>query len=108
MEVRPRAPSPEPRAPSRSRLEHRVDTARTSLLHGTPIRPRLNEHSFSLEVPMPPSAAARRARVPDTGADKRAAILKAATRTFARRGYFQSQVADIARAAGIAAGTVYL
>ena len=57
---------------------------------------------------MPPSAAARRARVADTGTDKRAAILKAATRTFARRGYFQSQVADIARAAGIAAGTVYL
>ena len=56
---------------------------------------------------MPP-AAARRARVPDASADKRAAILKAATRTFARRGYFQSQVADIARAAGIAAGTVYL
>ena len=27
---------------------------------------------------------------------------------FARRGYFQAQVADIARAAGVAAGTVYL
>jgi TetR/AcrR family transcriptional regulator, fatty acid metabolism regulator protein len=41
-------------------------------------------------------------------ADKRDAILKAATQLFARRGYFQSQVADIARAAGVAAGTVYL
>jgi TetR/AcrR family fatty acid metabolism transcriptional regulator len=40
--------------------------------------------------------------------DKRDAILKAATQLFARRGYFQSQVADIARAAGVAAGTVYL
>jgi TetR/AcrR family fatty acid metabolism transcriptional regulator len=40
--------------------------------------------------------------------DKRDAILKAATEVFARRGYFQSQVADIARAAGVAAGTVYL
>ena len=40
--------------------------------------------------------------------DKRDAILKAATQVFARRGYFQSQVADIARAAGVAAGTVYL
>lgn len=41
-------------------------------------------------------------------ADKRAAILDAATSVFARRGYFGSQVADVARAAGIAAGTVYL
>lgn len=40
--------------------------------------------------------------------DKRDAILRAATEVFARRGYFQSQVADIARAAGVAAGTVYL
>ena len=41
-------------------------------------------------------------------ADKREAILKAATRVFARHGFFQSQVADIAREAGVAAGTVYL
>jgi len=41
-------------------------------------------------------------------ADKRTAILEAATATFAKHGYFGSQVADIARAAGIAAGTVYL
>jgi len=41
-------------------------------------------------------------------ADKREAILKAATQVFARNGFFQSQVADIAREAGIAAGTVYL
>jgi TetR/AcrR family fatty acid metabolism transcriptional regulator len=50
-------------------------------------------------------------RVPGGAApasDKREAILKAATQVFARNGYFQSQVADIARAAGVAAGTVYL
>lgn len=41
-------------------------------------------------------------------ADKRDAILKAATQVFARSGFFQSQVADVARAAGVAAGTVYL
>lgn len=41
-------------------------------------------------------------------ADKRTAILEAATATFAKRGFFGSQVADIAKAAGIAAGTVYL
>jgi TetR/AcrR family transcriptional regulator, fatty acid metabolism regulator protein len=40
--------------------------------------------------------------------DKREAILKAATQVFAQRGFFHSQVADVARAAGIAAGTVYL
>jgi TetR/AcrR family fatty acid metabolism transcriptional regulator len=41
-------------------------------------------------------------------ADRRAAILDAATSVFARRGFFGAQVADVARAAGIAAGTVYL
>jgi TetR/AcrR family transcriptional regulator, fatty acid metabolism regulator protein len=40
--------------------------------------------------------------------DKRDAILRAATEVFARRGFFQAQVADVARAAGVAAGTVYL
>ena len=40
--------------------------------------------------------------------DKREAILRAATRVFARSGYFNSKVADIARAAGVADGTVYL
>ena len=41
-------------------------------------------------------------------ADKREAILRAATRVFAQSGYFNSKVADIARAAGVADGTVYL
>src|SRR5215218_7392054 len=51
-----------------------------------------------------------RAREPETPppAPKRDAILRAAIDTFAERGYFNSQVADIARAAGVAAGTVYL
>ena len=40
--------------------------------------------------------------------DKREAILRAATQVFAARGFFQAQVADVARAAGVAAGTVYL
>ena len=40
--------------------------------------------------------------------DKREAILRAATDVFAGRGFFNAQVADVARAAGIAAGTVYL
>jgi TetR/AcrR family transcriptional regulator, fatty acid metabolism regulator protein len=41
-------------------------------------------------------------------ADKREAILRAAVKVFARRGYFNSKVADIAKEAGIADGTVYL
>jgi len=41
-------------------------------------------------------------------ADRREAILKAAIRTFASHGFFNAQVADVARAAGVAAGTVYL
>jgi TetR/AcrR family transcriptional regulator, fatty acid metabolism regulator protein len=40
--------------------------------------------------------------------DKRTAILRAATCVFARNGYFNSKVADIARAADVADGTVYL
>lgn len=41
-------------------------------------------------------------------ADKRGAILRAAIRVFANNGYFNSKVADIAREAGVADGTVYL
>ncbi|MFL6227453.1 MAG: TetR/AcrR family transcriptional regulator [Pyrinomonadaceae bacterium] len=45
-----------------------------------------------------------RAPVPD----KREAILRAATKVFAESGYFNSKVADVARVAGVADGTVYL
>ena len=41
-------------------------------------------------------------------ADKREAILRAATKVFARNGYFNSKVADVAKVAGVADGTVYL
>lgn len=40
--------------------------------------------------------------------DKREAILRAAIKVFASKGYFNSKVADIAKEAGIADGTVYL
>jgi TetR/AcrR family fatty acid metabolism transcriptional regulator len=39
---------------------------------------------------------------------KRELILRAATQVFARNGYFNSKVADIARTAEVADGTVYL
>jgi TetR/AcrR family fatty acid metabolism transcriptional regulator len=48
-----------------------------------------------------------RASRPDK-ADRRDAILRAAIETFAARGFFNAQVADVARTAGVAAGTVYL
>ena len=47
-------------------------------------------------------------RQPTAAGDKRDLILKAATKVFAQNGYFNSQVADVARVAGVAAGTVYL
>jgi len=55
-------------------------------------------------------AARRLTAVKQAGAsaDKRDLILRAATRVFAQNGFFQSQVADVARVAGVAAGTVYL
>ena len=64
----------------------------------------MNEHSFM------PVAARRTHRLSDRPekTDKRDAILRAAIDTFAARGFFNAQVADVARAAGVAAGTVYL
>ena len=67
----------------------------------------MNVHSSTTAM----SVAARRlTTVKPAGAtgDKRDLILRAATRLFAQNGFFQSQVADVARVAGVAAGTVYL
>src|SRR5712675_1533886 len=55
---------------------------------------------------MPLNAVARRSEPPP--GPKRDAILRAAIDVFAERGFFSAQVADVARAAGVAAGTVYL
>ena len=59
----------------------------------------MNIHSVAAVAPLR-SAAAR--------SDRRDAILRAAIDVFAGRGFFNAQVADVARAAGVAAGTVYL
>jgi len=61
----------------------------------------MNIHSV-----MPLNAVARRSDPPP--GPKRDAILRAAIDVFAERGFFNAQVADVARAAGVAAGTVYL
>src|SRR5712692_10509222 len=42
------------------------------------------------------------------GTSKRERILRAATDVFARSGYFNSKVSEIAKAAGVADGTIYL
>lgn len=49
-------------------------------------------------------------RPPDKagGGDKRERILDAAERVFARQGFYQSRVSEIARDAGVADGTIYL
>ena len=52
------------------------------------------------------NAVARKTDAP--ASPKRDAILRAAIDVFAERGYFGAQVADVARVAGVAAGTVYL
>ena len=57
---------------------------------------------------MATSTAARRLRSEPSLGPKRDVILRAAIDVFAERGYFNAQVADVARAAGVAAGTVYL
>jgi TetR/AcrR family fatty acid metabolism transcriptional regulator len=83
-----------------------VRTAGARLTFGS----QLNEHSFmrvsagrrSAPAQVSPSAA-KLERV-----DKRDLLIRAAIDTFAARGFFNAQVADVARAAGVAAGTVYL
>lgn len=73
----------------------------------------MNNHSVAMPVAASrrSARAARPARVLRAAVpteEKHAAILNAATRVFARRGFFGAQVADVAHAAGVAAGTVYL
>jgi TetR/AcrR family fatty acid metabolism transcriptional regulator len=53
-------------------------------------------------------AVARKSRPDSVPGPKRDAILRAAIDVFADRGFFNAQVADVARVAGVAAGTVYL
>src|SRR5438094_9514256 len=57
---------------------------------------------------VPLHAVTRRTKAEPTPGPKRDALLRAAIDVFADRGYFNAQVADVARAAGVAAGTVYL
>ena len=55
----------------------------------------------------PPKRPSKRASSSRTG-DKRARILEAAVRVFAKNGFYATRVSDVARAAGVADGTIYL
>jgi TetR/AcrR family fatty acid metabolism transcriptional regulator len=63
----------------------------------------MNEHSFMRAATVRRASPGKLER-----SDKRDALIRAAIDTFAARGFFNAQVADVARAAGVAAGTVYL
>jgi len=64
----------------------------------------MNIHSVAAVASVRPAARP----VAGARADRRDAILRAAIDVFAGHGFFNAQVADVARAAGVAAGTVYL
>ncbi len=68
----------------------------------------MNEHSFifSHEADMASTRRASQGREKSNG--KYEAILRAAIKVFARNGFFNSKVSDVAGEAGVADGTVYL
>jgi TetR/AcrR family fatty acid metabolism transcriptional regulator len=63
----------------------------------------MSESSLSARRPRgrPPERSGR-------GGDKRERILDAAVRVFARKGFYATRVSEVARAAGVADGTIYL
>jgi TetR/AcrR family transcriptional regulator, fatty acid metabolism regulator protein len=60
-----------------------------------------NERSFTKAVKAPRADAG-------AGPDKRERILRAAIKVFARKGFYATRVSEIAKAAGVADGTIYL
>ncbi len=80
-----------------------------------------NEPPFSAREPRPKTRKTRRSardaesvaergrsRRAERSADKRERILKAAIKVFARKGFYAARVSEIAKAAGVADGTIYL
>src|SRR5215467_3476202 len=70
----------------------------------------MNAHSFLSWTVRPLCSDIMATRMTTDGRvpEKYGLILRAATKVFARNGFFNSKVADVARAAGVADGTVYL
>ena len=67
-----------------------------------------NESPFSATRPRKKAARAASDRTPSSPLDKRERILRAATKVFARKGFYAARVSEIAKAAGVADGTIYL
>ena len=63
-------------------------------------------------MPSPPRAGKRPTKTsrpaPRAGGDKRDRILRAAVKVFAKNGFYDTRVSDVAKAAGVADGTIYL
>lgn len=60
------------------------------------------------EASAPAKKRSRSKRREGASTDKRERILKAAIRVFARKGFYSTRVSEIAKAAGVADGTIYL
>src|ERR1043166_970130 len=67
---------------------------------------QMSRRSATATAAAPPPAAASPTAF--QGTSKRERILRAATDVFARSGYFNAKVSEIAKAAGVADGTIYL
>lgn len=86
---------------------HRLQSAPAAVIIRIAVRPSLK---MSVKTPrkVVPHVAANSAGGAGARAEKFNAILRAAIDVFARSGYFNAKVAEVARAAGVADGTVYL
>ena len=95
-----------PRAQRRPRTGSGAETKRASD-DGVGARPpRAASKSSPQGKGTPPSGSAPRSE--RGGADKRERILAAAIEVFARKGFYATRVSEIAKAAGVADGTIYL
>jgi TetR/AcrR family fatty acid metabolism transcriptional regulator len=68
----------------------------------------MNEDSFTCMATRRSAPATTTTNEAFRGTTKRERILRAAVDVFARNGYFNSKVSEIAKAAGVADGTIYL
>lgn len=69
----------------------------------------MTESRFSAAEDVEASVAPRGQKKPARdGGDKRERILRAATKVFARKGFYATRVSEVAKAAGVADGTIYL
>src|SRR5579871_1961322 len=68
----------------------------------------MSESSLSPRRARRPRPPARSSARPVRGGDKRERILAAAVRVFARKGFHATRVSEVAKAAGVADGTIYL